>query len=71
MLMLLVVLLQLWLSKVPGMQPQQIDDRMERGSYTVFDLNQWAQVRMSLSLHNFCLRPATKLTIHQSLCRVV
>lgn len=41
-----LMLLQLWLSKVPGMNPQQIDERMERGSYTVFDLQQWAQVCM-------------------------
>ena len=38
------VLLQCWLSKVPNLNPQQVDDRMERGSYTVFDPAQWAQV---------------------------
>ncbi|CAK0780069.1 hypothetical protein CVIRNUC_004928 [Coccomyxa viridis] len=36
---------KLWLSKVPGLTPVQIDERMERGSYTVFDLGQWGQVR--------------------------
>ena len=40
----LLVRLQLWLSKVPGLTPVQIDERMERGSYTVFDLGQWGQV---------------------------
>ncbi|CAL5221806.1 g4062 [Coccomyxa viridis] len=34
-----------WLSKVPNLPPQQVDERMERGSYTVFDPAQWAQVR--------------------------
>ena len=38
------VLLQCWLTKIPEMPPQQIDGRMERGSYTVFDIAQWAQV---------------------------
>ena len=38
------MLLQCWLSKVPGLNPQQVDERMERGSYTVFDPTQWAQV---------------------------
>jgi hypothetical protein len=39
------VLLQCWLTKIPEMPPQQIDGRMERGSYTVFDIAQWAQVK--------------------------
>ena len=44
--------LQLWLSKVPGLTPVQIDERMERGSYTVFDLGQWGQVLTGL--HHSC-----------------
>ena len=51
------MLLQCWLSKVPNLPPQQVDDRMERGSYTVFDPAQWAQVYTLAgpSLHCFGL----------------
>lgn len=50
------VLLQCWLTKIPEMPPQQIDGRMERGSYTVFDIAQWAQVRIyALMRHIQCI----------------
>ena len=45
--------LQLWLSKMPGLTPVQIDERMERGSYTVFDLGQWGQVLTDF--HHSCV----------------
>lgn len=41
---------RIWLTKVPGLEPQQKTDLFEKGSYTVFDVIQWRRVQLDLTI---------------------
>ena len=39
-----------WLTKVPGVEPQQKTTTFEKGLYTVFDAGQWRKVQTELTI---------------------
>ncbi len=39
-----------WLTKVPGLEPQQKTVAFEKGVYTVFDVTQWRRVQLEMTI---------------------
>lgn len=39
-----------WLTKVPGLEPQQKTVTFEKGVYTVFDVTQWRRVQLEMTI---------------------
>jgi hypothetical protein len=39
-----------WLTKVPGIEPQQKTNTYEKGIYTVFDVSQWRKTQTELTI---------------------
>ncbi len=39
-----------WLTKVPGIEPQQKTNTYEKGIYTVFDVSQWRKTQVELTI---------------------
>ena len=39
-----------WLTKVPGLEPQQKTVTFEKGVYTVFDVNQWRRLQLEMTI---------------------
>lgn len=39
-----------WLTKVPGLEPQQKTNSFEKGVYTVFDVSQWRKLQLEMTI---------------------
>ena len=39
-----------WLTKVPGIEPQQKTNTFEKGVYTVFDISQWRRLQLEMTI---------------------
>jgi CCR4-NOT transcription complex subunit 2 len=53
-----------WLTKVPGVEPQQKTNLFEKGIYTVFDVSQWRKTQLELTIEYNKLAKNPKLPPH-------
>lgn len=54
-----------WLTKVPGLEPQQKTTAFEKGVYTVFDVNQWRKVQLEMTIEYSKLADKPQLPLQQ------
>lgn len=56
---------RVWLTKVPGLEPQQKTVSFEKGVYTVFDATQWRKVQLEMTIEYNKLAEKPQLPLNQ------